>query len=372
MTISLSAPQARLLRMRSQRLAGVDFPSTPVEVLKQVIAVQAQDLPSAYQSIRVRSRSITKKRVAGALELDAAINWTWSFRGTLHLVTAEDTPWIIPLLGPGLIAGDRSRMKQLGWDEDLVVKGISLLVETIEKQGSLTRAETRQLLRMNDLPYEGQSPTHLLFRAVLEGLICIGKSRGKEQSFVLYLSRFDALAKQPRAAVISNLALRYLGAYAPATPLDFAAWSGLKIGEARDAWYSINDSIQSVEIENQLSWLRKDQLGWLAEVENELSQVKLLPRYDTYLLGYGSRELMIDPKNQRHLTPGGGIINSVVLVDGFVLGTWRMFVHKDHLLVDVKLLDRSVFDYLSQIEVEASDIGRFLEKDTRLSVTITE
>ncbi len=372
MKISLSAHQARLLRVRSQLLAGLDFPTTPVQVLQKIIAVQAQDLPSAYLSIRVRSRDITQKRVDDAREFDAAINWTWSFRGTLHLVTAEDTPWIIPLLGPGLIARDHSRLRQLGWEESDILKGIHLMVETLESHGSLTRAEIRQILRINNLPYEGQSPTHLIFRAVLEGLICIGKNQSKQQSFVLYPSRFSRLDEQARAIIISALAYRYLGAYGPAHPLDFAAWSGLRINEARNAWNSISDSIQEVDIENQPAWLRKDQLEWLQDLDNGQSCVNLLPRYDTYLLGYASRELMIESKNQKHLTPGGGIINAVVLVDGFVLGTWKMVVKKDHLLVDIILLDKSVFNYLPQIEAEVKDIGRFLERDARLSVTLTE
>ncbi len=52
--------------------------------------------------------------------------------------------------------------------------------------------------------------------------------------------------------------------------------------------------------------------------------VRLLPSFDTYLLGYRSRELVVDRHYARRIRPGGGVLRPAVLVDGKAVGTWRI------------------------------------------------
>jgi hypothetical protein len=52
--------------------------------------------------------------------------------------------------------------------------------------------------------------------------------------------------------------------------------------------------------------------------------VRLLPAFDTYLLGYRSREHAVAAEHASRVWPGGGWIHPVVLVDGRAAGTWRV------------------------------------------------
>jgi len=125
MKISLTSHQARVLRMRSQRLypRTDDPPPIPEHILAQVFGVQAQDLPAARLSVRARSAGLTASDLEQTRQIDRSIAWTWCMRGTLHVVASEDARWLVSLLGPGLIASDKRRLQELDWDDARAAAG---------------------------------------------------------------------------------------------------------------------------------------------------------------------------------------------------------------------------------------------------------
>jgi hypothetical protein len=375
---SLNAQQTRRLRLRAQRmLASPDGdsasgPTTPAQVLAAVCGVQAQDLPAGLLSMRARSTGLSAAGIEHARQGERTIAWTWCLRGTLHLVSVEDANWLVPLLGPAFIAGDRRRFQQLGWDEQKATSGLRLVSEALQRDGALTRAEIVNLLKENNLPSEGQAPVHLLYRAALEGLLCAGPNRGKEPTYVLWESWLGELQPRTPEEALSELARRYLQAYAPAGPEDLASWSGLKLGEARQAWQLIAEQLVQVQAAGEPAWLLKSQLPWLEDGlmqgGKKAEQVRLLPRFDTYLLGYASRDLAVDSAYTRRIHPGGGILNAALLVDGQARGTWKIQRRRGRLEVQVEPFEPLDQELLPLIEAEASDVGRFLGMDAGLIV----
>jgi hypothetical protein len=399
--LKLNSHQTRRLRLRAQRLWPIDGPTTPAQVLYEVCGVQAQDLPAGLLSIRARSRGLTALEVEQARQGEgmgegegeatddemgegegesvtrpyrpygprASIAWVWCMRGTLHLVAAQDAAWLVPMLGPASIAGDRRRLRQLGWDEEKAAAGLRLVREALQESGGLTRAEIIHLLKEEGLPHEGQAPVHLLYRAALEGMLCAGPNRGKEPTYVLWEGWLGKPQPRPRQTALADLARRYLQAYAPAGPRDLASWSGLKLGEARQAWELNAEQLVEVEAAGEPAWLLKGQLAWLDELEagEDTPLVRLLPRFDTYLLGYASRELAVNPAYARRIHPGGGIINAALLVDGQAQGTWKSKKRRGRLEVQVEAFEELAEEWLAGVEAEVADIGRFLGVEAVLS-----
>ncbi len=372
----LNAQQTRRLQLRAQRLSrGQAGPSTtPAQVLGEVCGVQAQDLPAGLLSMRARSTSLTAFEIEQARQGrkgSPSIAWIWCMRGTLHLVAAEDAGWLVPLLGPRFIAGDRRRSQQLGWDKQKAAAGLRLVREALQESGALTRAEIITLLKEEGLPSEGQAPVHLLYRAALEGMLCAGPNRGKEPTYVAWESWLGKPRPRPRQEALAELARRYLQAYAPAGPEDLASWSGLKLGEARQAWQLNAGQLVEVEAAGSPAWLLKSQLPWLEELEagdDTPPQVRLTPRFDTYLLGYASRELAVEAAHARRIHPGGGIINAALLVDGQAQGTWKIQRQRGRLEVQVEPFEDLAEELLPGIEAEAADVGRFLGEEAVLIV----
>jgi hypothetical protein len=101
---------------------------------------------------------------------------------------------------------------------------------------------------------------------------------------------FEEWASKPqpldRQDALAEIARRYLAAYAPAGPQDLASWSGLKLGEARQAWRSIESEIVPVDSAGQAAWMLvaqlEAQLAWLDEPFDETLAVRLLPRHDAF------------------------------------------------------------------------------------------
>src|SRR5260370_41141456 len=117
------------------------------------------------------------------------------------------------------------------------IKGIHAMRDILSNQGPLTRAELVEQLAVRGIRLEGQAVPHLIFRAALEGIVCLGPDRGAKPTYVLiddWIDRGRALSL-PRVAACAELALRYLAAYGPAGAGGLAAWAGLTRGQGPTA-----------------------------------------------------------------------------------------------------------------------------------------
>jgi hypothetical protein len=94
--------------------------------------------------------------------------------------------------------------------------------------------------------------------------------------------------------------------------------------------------------------------------------VRLLPRYDTYLLGYQKRDLTMSPLYVRRVNAGGGIVPPTLLVDGQVPGTWKNKRLKSRLDVIVEPFELLTPEVLLALEAEIRDMARFLSEEVRL------
>lgn len=375
MSLFLITPQIFSLRLRHQRLLACSGdPLASIEqALTDVCGVQAQDLSAGELSASVRAPGLTAVQVEAARSQPGAILRIWCMRGTLHLVTARDACWLIPFLGPRLITADRRRMAQLGWDEPLVQRASQLVLEHIASQGGLTRPEIARLLKDNHLPHEGQAPIHLLGRLVYEGRLCQGADRVREgfkpaPTFVAFESWTGPLQPLPADVALAELARRYLAAYAPASLQDMATWSGIKISEARRAWELLGSELAPVETQEGTLWLLDSQLAAAHAVSSSPEVVRLLPRFDIYLLGYTDRRLILAPEYSQSIYPGGGILAATLLVNGRLAGVWSSKMRGQLLEVSVQPFEELPAQLLPLLEGEAERVGHFWGVETVLKV----
>src|SRR5512145_2405129 len=83
--------------------------ASPVEVVRRLLAVQAQELESAFLALRARDELLEAGTVRRALA-DGSLVAGWLLRGTLHLTSAEDYRWLLALTAPTRRAGSRRRL----------------------------------------------------------------------------------------------------------------------------------------------------------------------------------------------------------------------------------------------------------------------
>jgi hypothetical protein len=281
-------------------------------------------------------------------------------RGTLHLIAAEDAGWLLGLLGPVFIRATRRRRAELGLDDETAARAVRLLRQVLAERGPQTRDEIVEQLAARGIRLTGQARPHLLSLAALEGTICTGPSRGRDPTYVLLADWIETGPALPPDQARAELAARYLSAYAPATPEDFAAWSGLPLSEARAAWRQIASRLIEVKTGDGPAWMLGAQAGWMEAIAATPRVVRLLPAFDAYLLGYRSRARVLAPEHAKRITPGGGLLRPALLVDGRVQGTWRVKRLRDGVSVIVEPFERLTEAVHREIEVEVQDLAHFL------------
>ena len=320
------AARTRALRLRAQALTGPRAAGVE-QILERLVGVQAQDLAFARLAFRRRcSSALTAADVDKALR-ERAVVWTWAMRGTLHLVRADDARWLVGLLGPIFAARGRPRRLALGLDDDRCERGVGVLRDVLGAEGPQTRDALAPRLPVDPA---GQAAAHLLAYAAMRGVICRGPLAGREPTYVL-LDEWIAPAPAPPAPddALAALGRRYLAGHGPATAQDLAAWSGIGLRRARRAIEAAAPATS-------------------ARVRDRARpHVALLGHFDPYLLGYASRDLVLDRRHARRIQSGGGFIAPAVLVDGRVVGTWR----------------RAGGDWLECFEPVAQDVRAALERD---------
>jgi len=342
------------LRLRAQGLSGPRAAGVEA-VLERLVGVQAQELGFARLAFRPRSgRTAVAADVDAALR-DRALVWTWAMRGTLHLVRAADAGWLIGLLGPIFVARGRPRRLALGLDDALCERAVAQLREILAAEGPLTRAALASRLPIDA---DGQAPAHLLAYAAQRGVICRAPpAAGREPTYVLLE---DWLGAAPVAlaldAALARLARRYIAGHGPATAEDLAAWSGIGVRRARHALALAAPDLHEDE---------HGRLGAPAARTRTRAgtrpHVTLLGHFDPYLLGYASRDLVLDRRHAKRIQAGGGFIAPAVLVDGRVAGTWRAGAARAWLEPFEPLAE----DVLAALERERADVERYTSAASR-------
>jgi hypothetical protein len=369
MTVDLSPRQLRNLRLRSQRLhpgTGQPISSVP-ELVKTMLGLQAQEPPSGMLAVRPRTHHLVAEDVRRAREEERSIVLTWCMRGTMHLVSAEDLAWMLPLFGPLFIRKGQRRYKQLGLDPETRSRAAREIRATLNRHGPLTRPELARFLAEKDIPVAGQAIAHLVRYAALEGVICFGPERDGKLTYVVLEDWLHLPETLDPDQVQIELAHRYLEAYGPATPYDLASWSGLPVSQARSAFQSIPDDLIEVKIGDSSAWMLPGHAGWLDQPSAD-PIVRLLPGYDAYLLGYQNRDFMVPARYARRIHPGGGLIKPTLIVDGLAVGIWKKETRKDHIAIIVEPFETLNPNWLPGLEAEIQDLNHFLNQKTTLKI----
>jgi hypothetical protein len=376
--ILLSKDQVLRLRTRAQRLDGRMHDDGVAGIAAGVAGLQAQNTAAADLSMRARDPSLTVSDVKRAVVNDRSVVRTWCMRGTLHLVAAGDLRWLLTVLAPRAIDRSRPRMRQLGLDEDTADRGVRRLAEVLADGTPRTRAEIADLLAGDDIPLEGQALPHLLRRGALRGVICNGPLRGGDSTYVLLDAWLGPAFGADEAAGdgLARLAGRYLAAYGPASLDDFTYWSGLRKTDARRGWDAIDYETVDMDAAGQAARMPANRMAWLDPPGNDRAVagpvVRLLGMFDTYLLGYRSRQLALDPVHTDRLIPGtGGMIRAALLVDGRVQGAWKTRRTGGGLEILLEPFGKLSTGVRRGLQAEVEGIGRFLGVPARLRTKTT-
>jgi len=305
-------------RLNNLRIAGRTL-DQPEAVVKELGALQAQDYMQAVWAIGLRTASAVLTEVEQAIA-DRKIILSWMQRGTIHALPPEDVKWMLRLAAPRVLRQGKTRLAQLGLDEDTLSRCRNVIHNALKSGGVISRPALLQLLEEAGISTAGQRGYHILWTSAYQGLICFGPRQGKQQTFVLldeWVTDSRELSFEESRA---ELARRYFASHGPATVQDFAWWTGMTLTDAGKGLEAVKSSFASEIIEGKEYWMPQ---APAADTDRN-SGVHLLAGFDEFILGYKDRSAVLEPENAHLIVPGNnGIFLPTLVADGKVLGTWK-------------------------------------------------
>jgi hypothetical protein len=334
---AIPADRLRRLRLAAQRLAPGAGAPDPLAATRAVVGIQAQDIRAAGLSLRSRVPGLTRAAVDEA----GGLIRTWTFRGTVHLIAADDRPWIHALTGARNAARFESWIIKRG-ELDLFRELCPELVARVEER-ALSKADLLESLAGDGLPVPRTSATNVLMPWLAAQGLVVGRPDGRFHAA-------DPPAPVDSEQALTTLAARYLAGHAPAGAPDLARWSGLPLGMARTA-------LASIETEEAGNGLLVPP-GALDVDPPPAPPALLLAGFDTAMLGWRTREPLVAAGDDRRILPGGGIVRAAVLTRGRATGTWRLIGSGSRRRLAVEWFGRR--PPARARPAEAADAARFL------------
>jgi len=346
---------AEIVRLRLQ-LHGLSVPGnlTPNEIVHHQGAMQSQEFGPAKWSVGQRISGATEPAISRAIDAGEILR-THVLRPTWHFVAPADIRWLLELTGPRVHQGNAGRYRELGLDAETLAKSDATIAAAVEGGRFRTRTDLAAYLDCAGIATDGQRLAHMVMHAELEGLICSGQVRGKQQTYALLSERAPQAKSLPRDEALAELIRCYFTSHGPATINDFTRWSSLTVADTKRGIDSLGGELRSASVDGRTYWF-----GELpAEVVVEPScTAHLLQAYDEYTNGYGESRDLFNPYVDRIAERIGAI--HMFVIDGKVAGAWKRTTRAREIQIEVQPFRELTAAERDAVHRAAEAHGRFV------------
>jgi hypothetical protein len=199
------------------------------------------------------------------------------------------------------------------------------------------------------------------------GELCFGPSQGQQVTFVNPRAWFDTWKEIDPHLALQHMARRYLHAYGPATPDDFAFWWGrVRKALPRKLFQSIADELQEVDVEGWRAVALRTTLEPMQSLE-PAETIHLLPLFDAYTIGIPrDHEPVLSQVHKSRVFRPQGWITAVILINGSMQGVWRYATRRSQTIVKVSLFCPSTAGIRKGIEAEMERLRDFFNTNVML------
>ncbi|HEX7276321.1 MAG TPA: winged helix DNA-binding domain-containing protein [Acidimicrobiales bacterium] len=338
-------------------------------VVSRACGIQAQVLSAAELALSARIPDLRVADVRSALWEHRSLVKTYGPRGTIHLLAAADLPLYMASLRDHPFWRAEAILATVGLDPAHADALVGAFADALDGR-RLTRDELAAAVgrRLGPSVEERMRSNWgtLLRPAAFAGLLCFGPSVGSRVTFVRADQWVDGWPPVPpdATAATTELVRRFLAAYGPVSEAELGDWLSV---DARPFLGALGAQVETVTIEGDRPprWRLVDALAG-SPLPPPTPTLRLLPQYDSYVLGHRQRERLVPPaaKARIALDPKGRLEHvvgvSVLLVDGVVGGLWWRKATARRLAVTVEPTTTLEPAHLRQLDAEVARIAAFL------------
>jgi hypothetical protein len=328
-----------------------------LRVARDICGLHAQVLSSAELSLWARVSHFVPEAAQRALWSEGSLVKTWAMRGTLHLLPRAELPLFF-----GALSTYTHFLKQ-GWakyfgisstDVDEVVAALAQILpgRALTREELAAEVERRPGLRKYGTVLR-QSWGVMLKPAAFRGHLCFAQSGGQRVRF----THPGVVEHWEGPEALRELARRYLAAYGPATPQDFASWWGESSAHLENVLASLETVAVEVDGARALLLARDARA---AQSACSTGAVRLLPAFDPYVTGAPRRGGLFPVLQKGRIFRGQGWISATLVVDGRIEGVWRHERRGRKLILTVEPFARPSASVRSGVTAEAESLADFL------------
>lgn len=287
-----------------------------VQAVADACGLQAQVPSTPALSLRCRVRGFARDDYERLIRRERSLVRTWAMRGTIHTLASTLLPMYTRVYA------------QPEWP----TPGMQLALDLL-REGPLTR---RQLIERAVAAGHPLAEVERLFGpwgGILSPLARMAATvhmptGGPE---VPVIRTEDWLGPQPEPpsteALEESLLLAYIRGYGPVTLRDMAHFTNFKVGRVKAVVDRLASRLAEVRVEGSrlLHVVPAEDLPeLLATTGDEPAPVQLLPRFDSLILAHKDKCRFLDEEFRRLVFREAALVEATVLVNGRVVGTWRM------------------------------------------------
>jgi len=358
--------QVAALRMRRQHLLEPAPASGMVDVVRDLVAVQAQVMSLAELAIRARVAGIERDDVRAALWDKRTLVKTWAMRGTLHLVPADELPELVRGLGTRLnwLTDQWLRYFEVTREEMIALQDAIGEILTAEP---MTRNELAEALaaKLGDPAFADRVTSSwgtFLKPAASSGRLIFGPDRGRNVTFVHPAAWLGVAMPAQADEGIDPVIVRHLRTSPGGSKQELARWWGVSTAKLNGALRRLAGTIEQVDIEGTKAYLHADDVDEVAALKPlPASTIRLLGGFDSYTLSLQKEAEPLIPLARRPLVSRqAGWISAVMLSGGAVAGTWTHELKPRTTRIELTPWRRVTKAERATIALEAETIGAFL------------
>ncbi|MCI0649476.1 MAG: winged helix DNA-binding domain-containing protein [Chloroflexi bacterium] len=362
-------------RLERHGLSAPVQDAQPADIVATMCGAHAQVISAAELSIGLRIAGITRTAVRDALWTEHSLIKTYGPRGTVHLLPTQDLPMWTGALSAMPYARNPDVKNELLTPEqaEVLIEAIAVVLEDTElTTDELTKALVDQVGPWAGDPvmaaFQGMWPRWRMVQAAagVRGALCFGPNRGRNVTYTSPRRWLPGFRPADERIALAALVRRYLYAYGPATPQQFAQWLAAPRRWAMELFDSLADELQPVEVDGDLAWLAA---GDTTVPSTAPQGVRLLPYFDAYGVGCHPRQRVFPGRAAERALAGGQAGNfPVLLVAGIVAGVWHQRRSGRKLDITVEPFDQLTATQRRELDEEVERIGEIQEGKPKLTI----
>lgn len=331
-------------------------PMAPVEALDRLLGLQAQLPRTPFIGLWARLAGFKPETLRKAIT-DRQVVRATAMRGTLYLMTAAT---FLALRG------------SLRTDAAMTLPGgTKATVAELEPVLALARAHFAEPKAFESfreaLEKAGYSDVRVMAYAARQLLPLVQATSDTAYGFAPggdFVLTQAFLGKEVAGPAPAELLRRYLAAWGPATPADFSGWSGLKgvaplFGALDSELVTFRDA-------------RKRTLYDLKDAPRPDGDTpappRLVPDFDAVTQGHQDRARILPAEHAPRIASKNLQVPSLLLVDGFVAGTWKLEAKRKTATVTVTAFETLTAKDRKAVEAEAVDLAKTFEPQAEPAV----